>query len=259
MAQFTASVTVSSELTFSISASTKYYKTAMSCLRLQQLRSLVGCLLLVVGFSVGAQTPAKSKPQASTSTLASAPATAASKPTVDFAQRYTQLCAACHGAEGIGAANLAPSLAGQHSFYAITQLFLFKNERRSNVTMTALIKDFSNDDLRGFSELIGKFPVAAAPLSSETPDASRMAQGKELANKHQCMSCHGSQLAGSQQVPRIAGQHEDYLKRVLTEFRQGKRLGYTNAMNEALVGLKQEELDTLAYFISRVSNVPPSK
>jgi cytochrome c553 len=199
-----------------------------------------------------AQTPSKSKPQASTTTIAAT----APKPVVDYAQRYAQVCASCHGLDGKGAANLAPSLAGQHSFYVITQLFLFKNERRSNVAMNALIKEFSNDDLRGFSDLIAKLPALSAPLNADTPDPSRMAQGKALANKHQCMSCHGGQLSGGQQVPRLAGQHEDYLKRVLTEFQQAKRLGYTNAMNEALVGLKQEELDTLAYFISRYPGTP---
>lgn len=202
--------------------------------------------------SGSAQTPSKTKSQASTTTIA----TTAPKTVVDYAQRYAQLCASCHGVDGKGAPNLAPSLAGQHSFYAITQLFLFKNERRTSVAMNALIKDFSNDDLRGFSDLIGKLPALSVPLNADIPDPLRMAQGKELANKHQCMSCHGGQLSGGQQVPRLAGQHEDYLKRVLTEFRDGKRLGYTNAMNEALVGLKQDELDTLAYFIARYPGKP---
>ncbi len=228
-----------------------YYKTAPP-LRLLLFCSLAGCLLAVFGLSALAQTPSKSKPQTNTTTMA----TAAPKPIVDYAQRYAQLCAACHGVDGKGAADLAPSLAGQHSFYVITQLFLFKNERRNNAVMNALVKEFSNNDLRGFSDLIGKFPALVTPPNAESPDPSRMAQGRELANKHQCMSCHGSQLSGGQQVPRLAGQHEDYLKRVLTEFRQAKRLGYTNAMNEALVGLKQDELDTLAYFIARYPGTP---
>jgi cytochrome c553 len=238
--------------TLSQFSSSRYYKAAASPLRLQLFCSLAGCLLVVFGFSAMAQTPSKSKPQASTPTIA----TTAPKPLVDYAQRYAQVCASCHGVDGKGAANLAPSLAGQHSFYVITQLFLFKNERRSNVAMNALIKEFNNDDLRGFSDLIGKFPALSAQPNSDIPDPLRMTQGKELANKHQCMSCHGGQLSGGQQVPRLAGQHEDYLKRVLTEFRQGKRLGYTNAMNEALVGLKQDELDTLAYFIARYPSAP---
>ena len=227
------------------------YKTTASSLRLQLFCSFAG-LLAVFASSASAQTPSKTKPQASTTTIA----TTAPKTVVDYAQRYAQLCASCHGVDGKGAPNLAPSLAGQHSFYAITQLFLYKNGRRNSDVMNALIKDFSNDDLRGFSDFIGNLPALNAPFNADTPDPLRMAQGKELANKHQCMSCHGGQLSGGQQVPRLAGQHEDYLKRVLTEFRDGKRLGYTNAMNEALVGLKQDELDTLAYFIARYPGKP---
>jgi hypothetical protein len=53
------------------------------------------------------------------------------------------------------------------------------------------------------------------------------------------------------QVPRLAGRHEDHLVRTLQEFRAAKRLGSTSAMNEALCGLKPEELDTLAYYMAR--------
>ena len=41
-----------------------------------------------------------------------------------------------------------PALAGQHSFYAITQLFLFREGRRSNEAMTAVAKQMSDADLR---------------------------------------------------------------------------------------------------------------
>ncbi len=173
---------------------------------------------------------------------------------VDYLQRYAQNCAACHGATGRGVANLAPALAGQPSFYAITQLFLFKNGRRSNEAMLAVAKDFTNDDLRGYSDAIAKLPapgVAMGAAPEGAVDDTRIAAGRALAERSQCLSCHGKDLRGTAQVPRLAGQHEDYLQRVLQEFRSGKRLGYTSAMNEALSGLKPEELDTLAYYLAR--------
>lgn len=229
--------------------------------------ALVGLvLLMVVCSSVEAQTPAKpvaqQRPGAAPSTSAkpaAAPAPAMAqpaKPVVDYGQRYTQQCAACHGADGRGAPNLAPSLAGQHSFYAITQLFLFKNGRRDSDMMNALAKDFSNDDLRGFSEVIGKLPAQATQPIDPAPDQARLAMGKSLAGSHQCLSCHGRDLAGSQQVPRLAGQHEDYLKRVMSEFRSGKRLGYTTAMNEALTSLTPQDLEALAYYLARHPGTP---
>jgi cytochrome c553 len=168
----------------------------------------------------------------------------------DYATRYAQTCAACHGAQGQGAANLAPALAGQPSFYAITQLFLYKGGRRNNEAMTAIAKDFTNDDLRGFSDLIGKMPAVASSTAS-APDVAKLASGKALSQQHMCGSCHGADFAGSAQVPRLAGQHEDHLLRVLQEFRSGKRLGYTGAMNEALSGLKADDLEALSHYLAQ--------
>ena len=172
---------------------------------------------------------------------------------VDYAQRYTQLCAACHGEAGRGVPGLAPVLAGQPSFYAVTQLFLFRAGRRGNEALTAVAKDMTDTDLRGYSELIGKLAALPTAPATPTPDAARMAQGRALAQRHMCVSCHGIDLAGAPQVPRLAGQHEDYLARTLHEFRAAKRLGYTSAMSEALSGLNPDELDTLAYYMARHS------
>jgi cytochrome c553 len=79
-----------------------------------------------------------------------------------------------------------------------------------------------------------------------------MKQGEALAKQHKCLFCHGEDLAGGQQVPRIGGQHEDYLREALQGFRSGKRVGYTLAMSEAVGQISPPELDTLAYYISRV-------
>ena len=127
-----------------------------------------------------------------------------------------------------------PALAGQHSFYAITQLFLFREGRRSNEAMTAVAKTMTDADLRGFSEFIGTLPPVPAPAPATAPDAARMRKGAELAQQHKCVFCHGADFAGGQQVPRIAGQREDYLQMSLQGFKSGKRPGYTMAMTEAV-------------------------
>jgi cytochrome c553 len=63
------------------------------------------------------------------------------------AERFAP-CASCHGAGGVSAIEDTPSLAGQPSFYAITQLFLFRAGRRTNAVMTAMAKPMSDADLR---------------------------------------------------------------------------------------------------------------
>jgi cytochrome c553 len=161
------------------------------------------------------------------------------------------LCASCHGAGGVSATTEVPSLAGQHSFYAITQLFLFRAERRTNPVMAAVAKGMSDADLRAYAELIGKLPPAP-PYEPLPADPERMARGAALAAKNRCASCHGDDYAGDQQVPRVAGQREDYLAKTLAEFKSGARIGYTAAMNETLATVDARELPDLAHYLAHV-------
>jgi cytochrome c553 len=183
---------------------------------------------------------------------ASGPAAAAKPAGSPYAERFASLCASCHGANGRPATPVAPVLAGQPSLYAATQLFLFREGRRSNEAMTAVAKTLTDDDLRGFSDYIGTLPPVPAPPPAAPPDAARMARGKTLAEQHKCVFCHGADLGGGQQVPRIAGQHEDYLRESLRGFKAGKRAAYTQAMPAAVSQVPVEDLDLLAYYVARV-------
>jgi cytochrome c553 len=178
-------------------------------------------------------------------------ATATTPAATSYAQRFATLCAACHGVNGRLETPLTPVLAGQPSLYVITQLFLFREGRRSNEAMTAVAKTLTDDDLRGFSELIGTLPPVPPLPSATPPDAIRMASGRVLAEQHKCVFCHGAGLAGGEQVPRIAGQHEEYLQASLRGFLSGSRPGYTQAMTAAVSQIPPDDLDTLAYYVAR--------
>jgi cytochrome c553 len=195
--------------------------------------------------------PARAPRAASAATVTASPASA------DYAQRFAGLCAACHGANGRTEAAEIPVLAGQHAFYAITQLFLFREGRRPNEAMTAVAKTLKDDDLRGFSSYIGTLPAVPAPAPATPPDVARMAKGRALAQQHRCASCHGDDLSGGQQVPRIGGQHEDYLRASLRGFKSGQRPGYTQAMTEAVSQVSVEDLDVLAYYAARIGVAVP--
>jgi cytochrome c553 len=203
--------------------------------------ALCAATLTLLATAAGAQQGTKPR---SSGKAASAAAAAPAKP---YAQRFATLCATCHGANGRSDTPGTPTLAGQHSFYAITQLFLFREGRRSNEAMTAVAKTMTDADLRGFADFIGTLPPVPAPPATP-PDAARMKKGAELAQQHKCVFCHGADLSGGQQVPRIAGQREDYLQMSLQGFKSGKRPGYTMAMSGAVSQVSPADLDTLAYF-----------
>lgn len=178
-------------------------------------------------------------------------ATISLPPGATYAQRFAALCAACHGANGRMETPLTPVLAGQPSLYVITQLYLFREGRRSNEAMTAVARTLTDDDLRGFSEFIGTLPPVPPPPPATPPDPARMARGQVLAEQHKCVFCHGAGLAGGEQVPYIGGQHEEYLQASLSGFHSGSRPGYTQAMTAAVSQIPPEDLDTLAYYVAR--------
>jgi cytochrome c553 len=181
--------------------------------------------------------------------LCGAAGTALAQVASSYAERFQAVCAACHGAQGHSLQAGTPSLGGQPSFYAITQLFLFRAGRRDNALMTAVAKGFSDADLRGFADHIATLPPPP-PADETQADTLRLARGQALAQRHHCLGCHGNDLAGAKQVPRLAHQREDYLQQALRGFRAGTRLGYTNAMGEALAGLAAQDLDDLAHYLA---------
>ena len=202
-------------------------------------------LVLISTHASGQEKARKAGAAAKSAASASGPAASS------YAQRFAALCAACHGANGRSDMPLTPVLAGQPSLYAITQLFLFREGRRSNEAMTAVAKTLTDDDMRGFSDFIGTLPPVPAPPPATPADAARMEKARVLATQHKCVFCHGADFSGGQQVPRIAGQREDYLQMSLRGFRSGTRPGYTQAMTAALNHIPLEDLDLLAYYVAR--------
>jgi cytochrome c553 len=170
-----------------------------------------------------------------------------------YAERFATNCAACHGAQGTSTQALTPSLGGQPSFYTVTQLFLFREGRRNDhplaPAMTALAKSMSNDDLRGYSDFIATLPPPTPPALAAA-DAQKLQRGRALAEKHHCLACHGADLSGGRNVARVAHQREDYLLLTLKGFRSGMRVGYSNAMAEALSGLGPQDLEDLAHYLA---------
>ena len=167
-----------------------------------------------------------------------------------YAERFSNVCAACHGANGRSDMAGTPVLAGQYSLYTITQLFLFREGRRTNVAMVALAKQMTDTDLRGFSDFIGTLAPVPAPAPAAPPDEARMSKGLALAQQYKCLFCHGPALDGGQGVPRIGGQKEEYVSATLHGLKSGERPGYTRAMTEALSQVPVEDLDLLAYYVA---------
>jgi cytochrome c553 len=159
-------------------------------------------------------------------------------------------CLACHGERGQSETENTPSLGAQQPPYALIQLFMFREKLRTSEPMNDMAKALTDDDLRLFSELIGKLPKPTPP--ADAGDGERMKRGQALAGQHRCNNCHNADFSGKENVPRIANQREDYLARTMLEYKDNARHGYDASMAEVLQPVTKDQIADLAYFLARV-------
>lgn len=166
------------------------------------------------------------------------------------------VCSKCHGKDGISRSSLFPNLAGQQAVYLDNQLRQFRNRGRSDPHaqsyMWGIAGPLSNSDIKALAEYYAsKAPAPAVP--SGRPALA--AKGKEIFQSGvadrdvpACIDCHGPQAKGQGPVPRLAGQHLDYLFRQIRDFRSLLREGDT--MHENTKAITEEEALALAAFFS---------
>jgi cytochrome c553 len=165
-------------------------------------------------------------------------------------EERTAPCFDCHGERGQSVTDVTPSLGGQQPPYALIQLFMFREKLRIFEPMNEMAKTLTDDDLRIFSEFIGKLPKPAP--SADAGDPARMQRAEVLARQFHCSSCHNPDFSGKENVPRIANQREDYLLKTLGEYKDNSRHGYDATMAEALQPVTPEQIADLAYYLARV-------
>ena len=79
-----------------------------------------------------------------------------------------------------------------------------------------------------------------------------MERGRALAEQNRCNFCHQGNYAGEQNVPRLAGQREDYLVKSMRDFKNNLRRGYDASMADVLYSVGDEQILDLAYFLARL-------
>ena len=116
--------------------------------------------------------------------------------------------------------------------------------------MNQMMQGVSNNDLKALAEAVSKLPPPKPP--TDAPNTARIDAARTLAEQNRCNICHGSNYAGGENVPRIAGQREDYLAKTLREYKANTRRGYDAAMADVLHSVRDEQIGDLAYFLSRL-------
>ncbi|HVV43313.1 MAG TPA: c-type cytochrome [Nitrobacter sp.] len=164
--------------------------------------------------------------------------------------KATEICAACHGENGISTTENIPSLAGQQDQFIQWQLVFFRAGTRKNEQMQPIVEQLTNEDIRNLGAYFASLTPPKGP-KDDNPDLS--AKGKQAAMGRRCASCHTDTFAGTKAVARLAGQREEYLVKALHDYKSGKRSGGgMAAMSDVAYPLSDEEITALAHYLAHL-------
>lgn len=151
-------------------------------------------------------------------------------------------CLGCHAIpnyKNIYPTYSVPKLRGQTPEYLVLSLQAYRNKERSHGTMHAQAVSMSDQDMADIAAYFAGEPVKSDPAAKPVGTAPEAAAI--------CVSCHGNDGVGiTPEYPTLAGQHADYLRRALTDYKRG---GRKNAVMAGFAGaLSDADIQALARF-----------
>ena len=191
---------------------------------------------------------------AALSSFACADASAQDKPPA----QVTQVCAACHGADGNSVAPANPKLAGQFAEYLQKQLRDFmpqkgKKPARESAVMNGMAANLSDTDVQVISSYYAG--QALKPAAAGNKDLAAAGQklwrgGDAARGVPACAGCHGPSGAGiPSEFPRLGGQYAEYVTAQLQAFRSGARTNDPSGMMRGVAAhLSDAQIKALAEY-----------
>jgi cbb3-type cytochrome c oxidase subunit III len=181
-------------------------------------------------------------------------ASAFSAEDVEISRLATQVCATCHGPHGDSVSSAFPRLAGQQAAYIEVQLKAFKDHSRGDAYAQAYMWGMASQLDEDTMKRLGAYYAAERPNPGRTGDAARMAKGKNIfknglpeASILACTSCHGENAQGKDAIPRLAGQHPEYLVKQLAAFKSMQR-GNNPVMHAMTDKMSLEQMQAVAEY-----------
>jgi|TARA_B110000305_G_scaffold8548_2_gene8376 cytochrome c553 len=166
----------------------------------------------------------------------------------------SNLCIACHAADGNSTISTNPKLAGQHAAYITKQLINFKSGTRDNAVMAGMVANLTDEDMKN----LGLFYASQSLTLGAAKENGIGSLGEKIfrsgLNKKgvpACAGCHGPSGHGIPDTyPRLNAQHADYTVSQLNLFRLGKRANDPAMMMRSIAQkLTEDEMQAVADYI----------
>jgi len=179
--------------------------------------------------------------------VASTPAAAQEDPAI---RQKAEVCFACHGPNGNSQNPEYPILAGQSWRYIYIELQDFKAGRRTDPVMSPLAAALSRDDMIA----LGNFFAAQKPLPIDfKADGARVDAGRRISDAVLCPMCHLGGFVGQNEIPRVAGQYPQYVKKQLHAFKARTRTNDAGNMTSVAGTLSDDDIENLSHYIANLN------
>jgi cytochrome c553 len=166
---------------------------------------------------------------------------------VGAGRKKAEVCIACHGPNGNSTQPQYPVLAGQTARYIYLQLKDFKEGRRADPQMDPFARDLSREDMFNLAAFFAA--QKPAPLAFK-PDPARAARGKAKADETLCTMCHLGGFIGQNEIPRVAGQHYEYVVKQMQDFKAARRTNDAGNMASVSKTLNDDDIVNLAHYLA---------
>ncbi len=168
---------------------------------------------------------------------------------IEAGKKKAEACVACHGPNGNSQMGAFPSLAGQTDRYIYLQLRDYKEGRRKNPMMSAIAAGLEKQDMK---DLASYFASQKQQRTGFKADQARIVAGAKKAEESLCAMCHLGGMKGQNEVPRLAGQHPEYIIGQLKAFKARERTNDAGNMTSLAQTLSEEDMVNLAHWISNL-------
>jgi cytochrome c553 len=169
-------------------------------------------------------------------------------------------CTPCHGKEGVTTREgYLPPIAGKPAGYLYNQLLNFRDGRRNNAAMVALIDNLSEAYLQEISAHFASLPALYAKPTASPTRTAEFERGAQLVTQGDltlrlpaCNSCHGTAMTGvAPAIPGLLGLPRAYLSAQLAAWRMGRRQAQApDCMGEISRRLTASDLNAVATYLS---------
>jgi len=158
-------------------------------------------------------------------------------------------CAACHGVDGNSKTSASPSLAGQPRTFLENQLIMIREGIRDIPAMKGQLDGVRDPEIIALAKHFSSLPLK--PLNAPR-NTALFERGAVLSKQALCGTCHLPDYRGRDQMPRLAGQREDYLLHSMRQFRDNQAIGRDTIMTASLYGIPDADLIAIAHYLAQL-------